>query len=219
MDKVGDAVQSTLRLDLAREQSGLPHARVGRKSLGDTVQTEARPKPGRRKRADTRDTTHKAIRERGVLGLPGHKIPDFMRQHGAIRNGPASHRPPWRWSSAAEILRGDTAEMRGLANSYGRVHNAARGGRQGDGVWRTRRLSTLAAQHRTAVKKVVKRLKQGKRLVLQEAGRHHPREVFTRMEMQRTKRPYGPVDRIPSVLCLQAARTALVSRLMAKECE
>ena len=152
MEKVGDYLKSTLRLDISREKSGITHARVGMKYLGDTVQTYSRPKTVRTKRADTRYTTHKAIRERVLLGIPGHKITDFMRKHGYIRNGKASHRPQWLWRSDAEIMLGYNAEMRGFANYYGLVHNAARVLRKGYWVWRTSLLRTLAAKHRTSVK-------------------------------------------------------------------
>ena len=46
-----------------------------------------------------------------------------------------------------------------------------------------------------------------------------PIEVFKLTDMKRTKSHYGQVDRVPSVLFLKAARTELVSRLMANECE
>jgi hypothetical protein len=153
------------------------------------------------------------------LGIPGHKITDFMRKNRYIRNGKASHRPPWLWRSDAEIILGYNAEMRGFANYYGLVHNAARVLRKGYWVWRTSLLKTLAAKHQTSVKKVVKSLKQGNRLLIQEEGMKRPIEVFKLTDMKRTKSHYGQVDKIPSVLFLKAPRTELVSRLMANECE
>ena len=142
--------------------------------LGYTVQTYSRPKTVRTKRANTRYTTQKAISERVLLGIPGHKINDFMRKHGYVRNGKASHRPQWLWRSDAEIVLGYNAEMRGFANYYGLVHNAPRVLRKVYWVWKTSLLKTLAAKYRTSVNKVVKRLRQGNCLVIKEAGMKRP---------------------------------------------
>jgi RNA-directed DNA polymerase len=116
MEKVGDYVKASLRLDISPEKSGITHAREGMKYLGYTVRTYSRPKTVRTKRAHTRYTTQKAISERVLLGIPGHKITDFMRKNGYVRNGKASHRPQWLWRSDAEIMLGYNAEMRGFAN-------------------------------------------------------------------------------------------------------
>jgi group II intron reverse transcriptase/maturase len=219
MEKVGDYLKSSLRLDISPEKSGITHARVGMIYLGYTVRTYSRPKTVRTKRAHTRYTTQKAIRERVLLGIPREKITGFMRKHGYLRNGKASHRPPWLWRSDAEIILGYNAEMRGFANYYGLVHNAPRVLRKLYWEWQRSLLKTLAAKHRTSVKKVVKKLKQGNRLLIQEAGMKRPIEVFKLTDMKRTKSNYGQVDRVPSVLFLKATRTELVSRLMANECE
>jgi group II intron reverse transcriptase/maturase len=219
MKTVSDYLKSALRLDISREKSGITHARGGMTYLGYTVQTYSRPKTVRSKRANTRYTTQKAISERVLLGIPGHKITDFMRKNRYIRNGKASHRSSWLWRSEAEIILGYNAEMRGFANYYGLVHNVARVLRKGYWVWRTSLLKTLAAKHQTSVNKVVKSLKQGNRLLIQEEGMKRPIEVFKLTDMKRTKSHYGQVDKIPSVLFLKAPRTELVSRLMANECE
>jgi RNA-directed DNA polymerase len=219
MDKVSDYLKSALRLGLSREKSGITHARRGMTCLGYTVQTYSRPKIVRTKRANTCYTTQKAISEQVVLGIPGHKIADFMRKQGYTQNGQATHRAPWLWRSDAEIMLGYNAELRGLANYYGLVHNAPRVLSKLYWVWRTSLLKTLAAKHRTSVNKVVKRLKQGNRLVLQEEGMKRPIMVFKLADMKRTKRHYGQVDRIPPVLYLKAPRTELISRLTANACE
>jgi RNA-directed DNA polymerase len=219
MDKVGDYLKSALRLDLSPEKSGITHAKEGRICLGYTVQTYSRPKIVRTKRANTRYTTQRAISEQVVLGIPGHKLTDFMRKQGYTRNGTASHRAPWLWRSDAEIILGYNAELRGFANYYGLVHNAPRVLSKLYWIWRTSLLKTLAAKHRTSVNKVVTRLKHGNRLVLQEQGMNRPITVFKLAEMKRTKRHYGQVDRIPPVLSLKAPRTELISRVMANECE
>jgi RNA-directed DNA polymerase len=219
MDKVGDFLKSALRLDISPEKSGITHAREGMTCLGYTVQTYSRPKIVRTKRANTRYTTQKAISEQVVLGIPGHKITDFMRKQGYTRNGKAIHRAPWLWRSDAEIILGYNAELRGFANYYGLVHNAPRVLSKLYWVWRMSLLKTLAAKHRTSVNKIVKRLKHGNRLVLQEAGMRRPITVFKLADMKRTKSHYGQVDRIPPVLYLKAPRTELISRFMANECE
>jgi hypothetical protein len=82
-------------LDISQEKSGISHARDGMKYLGYRVQTYSRPKTVRTKRANTRYTTQKAIRERVLLGIPGDKITDFMRKHEYVRNGKAIHRSSW----------------------------------------------------------------------------------------------------------------------------
>jgi RNA-directed DNA polymerase len=219
MERVGDYLKSALRLDLSREKSGITHAREGMTCLGYTVQTYSRPKIVRTKRANTRYTTQKAISERVELGIPGHKITDFMRKQGYTRNGKAIHRASWLWRSDAEIILGYNAELRGFANYYGLVHNAPRVLSKLYWVWRTSLLKTLAAKHRTSVNKVIKRLKRGNRLVLQEEGMQRPITVFKLADMKRTKSHYEQVDRIPPVLYLKAPRTELISRLMANECE
>ena len=84
MEKVGDYLKSSLRLDISLEKSGITHAKAQTQYLGYTVQTYSRPKMVRTKRANTRYTTQKAIRERVLLGIPGHKITDFMRKHGSL---------------------------------------------------------------------------------------------------------------------------------------
>src|SRR4029434_6231470 len=103
MKTVSDYLKSALRLDISREKSGLTHARGGMTYLGYTVQTYSRPKTVRTERDNTRHTTQKAISERVLLGIPGHKITDFLRKNRYIRNGKASHRPSWLWRSDAEI--------------------------------------------------------------------------------------------------------------------
>ena len=219
MDKVADFLKSALRLDISPEKSGITHARKGMECLGYTVQTYSRPQIVRTKRANTRYTTQKAISEQVVLGIPGHKIAAFMRKQGYTRNGKAIHRAQWLWRSDAEIILGCNAEMRGFANYYGLVHNAPRVLSKLYWVWRMSLLKTLAAKHRTSVNKVVKRLKQGNRLVLYEAGMNRPITVFKLADMKRTKSRYDQVDRIPSVFYLKAPRTELISRLLANECE
>ena len=158
MEKVSHFLKSTLRLDISQEKSGISHARDGMKYLGYTVQTDSRPKTVRTKRASTRYTTQKAIRERVLLGIPGYKIIDFMRTHGYARNGKAIHRAPWIWRSDAEIIQGYNAEMRGFANDDGLVPNAPRVLGKLYWVWRTSLLKTLAAKYRTSVKNIVKKL-------------------------------------------------------------
>lgn len=219
MDKVGDFLKSALRLDISPEKSGITHARKGMECLGYTVQTDSRPKIVRTKRANTRYTTQKAISEQVVLGIPGHKIAAFMRTQGYTRNGKAIHRAQWLWRSDAEIILGYNAEMRGFAHYYGLVHNAPRVLSKLYWVWRTSLLKTLAAKHRTSVNKVAKRLKQGNRLVLHEAGMNRPITVFKLADMKRTRSRYGQVDRRPSVSYLKAPRTELINRLRANECE
>jgi Type II intron maturase len=125
------------------------------------------------------------------------------------------HRAPWLWRSAAEIIRGYTAELRGFANYSGLVHTAPRGRSKLYWVWRTSRLKTRAAKHRTSVNQVVTRRTPGHRLVLQEEGMKRPITVFKLADMTRTNSHYGQVDRIPPVLSLTAPRTARISRFMA----
>ena len=142
-----------------------------------------------------------------------------MRKHGYTRNGKAIHRAPWLWRSDTEIILAYNAELRGFANYYGMVHNAPRVLSKLNWVWRTSLLKTLAAKHQTSVNKIVKRLKQGNRLLIQEAGIKRSTKVFQLSDMKRTKSHYGRVDRIPSVFYLKSPRTELISRLMANECE
>jgi RNA-directed DNA polymerase len=219
MENVADYLKSSLRLDISPEKSGITHAKVGMKYLGYTVQTYSRPKTVRTKRANTRYTTQKAISERVLLGIPGNKISDFMRKNGYIRNGKAIHNATWLWRSDVEIILGYNAEMRGCANYYGLVHNAPQVLSKLYWIWRQSLLKTLAGKHHTTMNKIVKRLKQGNRLLIKEEGMKRPIKVFKLMDMKRTKSYQGQVDRVPPVLFLKASRTELVSRLLANECE
>jgi RNA-directed DNA polymerase len=121
----------------------------------------------------------------------------------------------------AEIILAYNGELRGLANYYTRACNVKREMNKLAYLWQVSLFKTLAAKHRSSVRKIARRLKteDGYSLVIQ--GDKKTR-VITIFQMKNLKQPQptdATVDTLPNTVALTLSRSELIRRLNTQKCE
>jgi len=123
-------------------------------------------------------------------------------------------------STDAEIVMAYNAELRGLANYYklsdlwhSDIGRVAR-------IWWFSLMKTLAAKHRTTVKRIAQRLREGNELVVKYNinGKEHRCKVFKMKHLNRTPVRQPEVDNHPKADWF-ISRSDILDRLNARTCE
>jgi RNA-directed DNA polymerase len=222
--EIKDFLNTTLKLDLSEEKSGIHHAKEGVPFLGYVVQNFSNAKLLKLRRKGTKvAATRRTIRDRLQLRVSHTKMREFCQRkgYGDYDTLQPSAKPGWVMVDDEEILLAYNAEMRGIANYYA-LANGAKGGLHKLMHLATRSfLATLARKHHASVSKISAKLRQGSDLCVTtqtKAGKQRRYTLFTLRNWQ-PPQPTEDVDRMPTTARLRFGRSTLAQRLQAGICE
>jgi RNA-directed DNA polymerase len=162
MAQVKGFLERVLHLQMAEEKSGIHHAADAATFLGYDLRRYSGAKILRVARG-RRYTTQRSIAERMQLHVPEIKLRRFCQTkgYGNYSMFYASARNGLRHRSDVEIILTYNAEMRGLANYYGLATQAKSYLRKLYYLWQCSLLKTLAAKHRTTVRRWLSNCSRG----------------------------------------------------------
>jgi len=218
MREVQHFLNTTLKLQVSEEKSGIAHAKEGIPFLGYIVEVYSGSRIVRTARGD-KHTRVKSTSERIRLGIPKEKLVQFSLKKGYGTLQKPLHKLEWAHRSDVEIILAYNAEMRGLANYYSRAQNAKRTLRTLYRTWQVSLFKTLAMKHKTTVTATAQRLRVSKgAYALKGEGRKTPLKVFRLQDMGTTTASGGKVDTHPNTRFMQG-RTEITKRIQAQKCE
>lgn len=222
-DEVQQFVEDKLSLKVAIEKSGIHHGKEGITYLGYLVRMESAGKVIKKKRG-TRYFMARTVAGNPKLRVPPDRARAFCQDHRYAnwsRKQPR-HKPEWMSRSDVEIILAYNAELRGLANYYCLADDVKEKLNPLAWMWIGSLLKTLAAKHKTTVKKISQRLQQGNGLVYkhQVKGKDKVLKVYSLKNLKRTPKNWQRIDvkARPGVI-LMRSRSELVERLSADKCE
>jgi group II intron reverse transcriptase/maturase len=224
LHQVEQFLHQHLRLHVARQKTGVKHAREGVRFLGYDLR--AYTSECRRKfKKQGIYTRQRIVREQLQLHIPQEKLSAFARQHGYgnLDLGVASHRGALLRNDEPTIIHVYNAELRGFANYYSLATSVKRRLSKLYWLWWQSLYKTLAGKHQTSVRKMVRTMKSGKQYIWRCTGRNGQPKHFAIQrfgDLLKQKAPGGAeVDVQPNTIVLRAARTKLIDRLTANACE
>ncbi|MDJ0766534.1 MAG: reverse transcriptase domain-containing protein [Myxococcota bacterium] len=210
-------LDTKLKLQIAPEKSGIKHARKeGTRFLSYDVFTSNYNQIRRMKQGAVtgkRKVTSKEIR----LEVPKKKVSEFCKTYGNPLNAKAIHRPYLLHLDDVEILFRFNAEIRGFANYY-RLANDVKS-KLSIAQWMVSGsyFRTLACKHKSTVRKISKRLKQGTEHVYVDSKTSRSYSLFKLTHLESWVSKETTIDEVSKVAFY--GRSSLVDRLSAKECE
>jgi len=219
MNEVKYFVNKKLKLEVAEEKTGLQHSSDETNFLGYTFKTrkavkevkvvityKANGKKSYGKRRTISDAIH--------LCVPKSKVDNFCRKY--TKNNKSVARPELLNNSDAEIISTFNAELRGVANYYALTSKCYI--RKVEHFALESLFKTLAGKNKLSVKKIRRKLKQGKEHVLYYAANEKKKVLKVYKLKHRVKKPEGNVDQKPNIR-VYGGRTELIERLNANRCE
>ena len=220
-------LNSTLRLDISEEKSGIHHAKEGTAFLGYVVQNFTSEKTVKiHREAYTKVVaTRRTVRERLQLRVPQRKMSEFCQRkgYGSYENFRPHARQGWVQMDEAEILLAYNAEMRGLANYYSLANGAKTGLNKLMYLAKSSFLATIAKKHKSTISKENSRLRQGKDIVVFTKTKEGKTRRYTLFTLRDWKPPQPKdqenVDTAPTTAHLRFGRSTLDQRLNANVCE
>jgi group II intron reverse transcriptase/maturase len=224
LHKVERFLLQNLRLHVARQKTGVKHARDGVRFLGYDLRSFT-SECIRKFKKQGRYTRQRVIREQLQLHIPPEKLYTFARKHGYgnLDLGAASQRGTLLRNDEPTIIHIYNAELRGFAYYYNLATSVKRRLSKLYWLWWQSVCKTLASKHNTSVRKMVRRMKSGKRYIWRCTGRNGQPKHFAVQrfgDLRKQKAPGGTdVDVQPNTIVLRAARTKLLDRLAANACE
>jgi len=222
-EKVKTFLLSTLKLTIAEEKSQVVHARKGTQFLGYKAAIHSGRKLIRIKRGG-RHTRMKSVSEQMQLHIPKGRFEKFCtdKRYGNYHTFTSLHRSLLLNRSETEIILAYNAELRGLANYYVLAYNVKGRISKLYRLWQVSLFKTLAAKRKTSVKQVAQSLKLedgSYGIHYQMKGEERTLKLF---RLKTWKRPHGgvaSVDKEPKVAQYTLARSELIRRLNASQCE
>ena len=223
MGKVKSFLTSTLKLTIAEEKSRLVHASKGTQFLGYKAATHSGRKLIRIKRG-RRHTQMKSVAEQMQLHVPAGRFEKFCtdKKYGNYQMFNAVHRSRLLNQSEVEIIMVYNAELRGLANYYALAYNVKGRISKLYRLWQVSLFKTLAAKRKTSVKQVAVSLKLedgSYGIHYQLKDEQHTLKLFRLKTWRRPNGNGGAVDREPSIARFALAKSELIRRLNASQCE
>jgi RNA-directed DNA polymerase len=224
LHQVEQFLHQHLRLHVARQKTGVKHAREGVRFLGYDLRSftsECR----RKFKKQGIYTRQRVVREQLQLHIPQAKLYAFARKHGYgnLDLGAATHRGALLRNDEPTIIHVYNAELRGFANYYSLATSVKRRLSKLYWLWWQSLYKTLAGKHQTSVRKMVRTMKSGKQYIWRCTGRNGQPKHFALQrfgDLLKQKAPGGAeVDVQPNTVVLRAARTKLIDRLAANACE
>lgn len=213
-----------LRLHVAWHKTGVKHAREGVRFLGYDLRSYTSDCV-RKFKKQGRYTRQRVIREQLQLHIPPEKLSAFARKHGYgnLDTGEASHRGALLRNDEPTIIHVYNAELRGFANYYSLATSVKRRLSKLYWLWWQSLFKTLAGKHKSSVRKIVRMMKRGKVYAWRCTGQNGTPKSFAVQrfgDLLKQKAKEGvEVDVQPDTVVLRAARTRLIDRLEANQCE
>jgi RNA-directed DNA polymerase len=221
MERVRTFLEKALKLQLADDKTSIRSGNEGVQFLSYHISTYSANKVVRTK-IHGRYVSKRTISNRITLKVPEGKAQDFCQKYGygdwqAMK---PTHRPKLSNASDAEILSTYNAELSGLANYYCLASDVKQKLKKLEYMVHYSLFKILANKHKTRIKQILKRLKQGNEFVHEYMvkGQVRKLKVFKLKHMDRKPKVWN-VDCLPSTLHLISPRSELVKRLNYKECE
>jgi hypothetical protein len=222
LNEVRAFIQNDLKLTTSVEKTCVVPANEGVTFLGYTLKIAS----GKRVVKAKRGTKHVLVRsytDRVHLRTPENRLERFCHSkgYGDYRTFKPTPRMTLQNHSEAEIVSLYNGEIRGLANYYSLAKSVKSDISKLHGLWRGSLLKTLATKRRSTVAKVYASLYQPNgdfilTVNTPQGPKHyplwHPRDVSRPTNLQRDS------DSLPKMGWVYA-RTELISRLNARECE
>src|SRR5262249_20582277 len=145
------------------EKSEIKHATQGMIFLGYEVRTYSNNKV-LKIRMGERHTKKRTINQKIDLYAPEERVKKFCQAkgYGNYDNLESRYRPELLNLSDYEIIGTYNAELRGLANYYALAHDAKRKLNRLAYIFQASLLKTLASKHKTGVKEIILKLREGK---------------------------------------------------------
>ncbi|MCI0558895.1 MAG: hypothetical protein MN733_10400, partial [Nitrososphaera sp.] len=217
-------LNTTLKLAIAEEKSGIHHAKEGTAFLGYVVQNLSTAKQLTVHRKDTKVVaTRRTVKERLHLRVPDHTMRAFCQRkgYGNYDTLQPSHRPGWMQMDDVEILLAYNAEMRGIANYYALANNAKQGLHKLMYLAESSFLATLANKHKSTMSRIASQLRQGRDLCVTISTKEGKRKRYTLFKLRNWTPPHpkAAVDGLPITAHLRFGRSTLQQRLRANICE
>jgi RNA-directed DNA polymerase len=223
MAQVKAFIEKDLHLNIAEQKSKISHASEGTVFLSYEVISRTTGKI-KRVKSPTGIYTHKrTVAERMTLRIPEEKLLEFCQAkgYGNYATLKTMHRPALTERSDAEIIMAYNAEIRGLTNYYCLAFSAKRWLHRLCYIWKGGLLKTLAAKHKTTVRKMDRRLRRSNDFIYtyEVKGKMKNLMVFS---LRRWK-PSGTADRSvdiqPYTHAFTMTRNEITQRLNAALCE
>lgn len=211
-----------LQLELSAEKTLITNAKQRVRFLGYDI------KKWKGERVRRIQTPHGSVLTRTstrhlALLLPRDRGIAFTKEYGNPSRWQGKHRPHLLCLSDLEILMTYNAEISGFLGYYSLADNLKAVASKVLWMTTTSFLRTLAAKHKSSLKKEAKRLKRGpaRYVIFQKVGNGADREyelIASTRQLKQTKTTYASVDLKPRVWTYRT-RSELGQRLLANQCE
>jgi group II intron reverse transcriptase/maturase len=217
-------LNTTLKLAIAEEKSGIHHAKDGTAFLGYEVINRTTEKILKVRRRDTKVVAAtRTVKDRINLRIPEHKMREFCQSkgYGNFDTLKPSNRTHWLHLDDEEILLSYNAEMRGIANYYALANNAKRGLQKAIFLAESSFLATLANKHNSSIEKEATRLRQGRDLCITIQTKGGKRRRYTLFKLRDWRPPQSKedIDALPHIGRVLQGRSSVAQRLLANICE
>jgi len=188
--EIENYLNTNLKLAISKEKSGIHHAKDGTAFLGYVVQNFTAEKVIKvhRKKFTKVVAVRRSMRNIIQLRIPYLKLSEFCQQkgYGNYAERRLLHKPGWEHRDDDEILLAYNAEMRGIANYYALATGVKEGLAKLMFLATYSCLKTLAAKHRSTVRKIATKHRQGGDFVV-TTGTHLRRDTFIPQRFQASK--------------------------------
>jgi len=221
-DWLAEFLRTELQLELSAEKTLITNSRDRVRFLGYDIKRWKGAKvlrfPTRRGIATKRTTT-----ETLTLLMSKDKVQAFVRTYGNPNGWRGERRKELLRYSELEILMIYNAEIRGFLGYYALANNFTTVASRILWMTTTSFLKTLAAKHKSTIKKVAKRIKKGpaRYVISQQVKNGTIKEyelIASTKQLERKMVTYAQVDQIPNTMVFRG-HTELGQRLMAQKCE
>lgn len=221
MAEVRTFLAERLKLQVSDEKSGVHKASDGARFLGYEVCTSTNRNP-HRAIFHGRPTLRRGLADRIKLRVPRNRVVEFVNSRGwgdyeAFR---PRRRPALTFASEVEIVLAYNAEWRGFANYYALADDVKRKLNKAGYFALMSCLKTIAAKHKSSVRTVAARMRQGTGFHVRFKVGDEPRaiQLWQLKHLRREPRTWGNID-VPPAPRFVFSRTELVERLNARQCE
>jgi len=222
--EIQNFLNTTLKLDISEEKSGIHHAKEGTSFLGYVVQNFSAEKLVKVHRKNTKVVaTTRTMHERIQLRVPQLKMSEFCQRkgYGNYQTLIPSPRPGWIHAEEAEILLTYNAEMRGIANYYALANGAKQGLNKLMYMARSSFLATLACKHDSSIGKELTKHRHGSNICVTINTKEGKPKRYTLFTLRDWKppQPKEDADNVPITAYLRFGRSTLEQRLNRNLCE
>jgi len=221
MAQVKAFLQNRLHLPISEEKSDITHAQDGMRFLGYEVRTYSSPKV-LKLRVGERHTKRQTVNQKMDVYVPEERAKKFCQAkgYGVYDSLDSQHRSSLIHLSDYEIIGTYNEELRGFANYYALAHDAKQKLHRLVHLAQYSLFKTLAAKHRSAVKKIALQLRAGADYVYRYAvrGEEKKLKVYTLKDLIPIPKTWEKIDLVPNTRIYER-RTEILERLNAHRCE